>query len=320
MWPVSTRSPMRSWRDRVRQPRVPVRITICSLAVAVALCSACSKGRPPDDPFPPAPGLEFDGPPVTYGPSSLFEYINGAAESYLAYGFESLASQTYLEGGEPALVADVYRHRDLTNAFGMYAQERPDTGPFVDVGAEGYAQPGVVNFFKGPYYVKIMSYRTVANRDGALLELAREIAARLGGVATLPAGVGLLPSEQRVPHSERFIAQHFLGHEFLHSAFAAEYETENGERVGFLLMPDDARRAVEMRDAYAAYAEQRGSEVTSDGLVTTFVDPYYRASGAVSVALLDGVVFGMFGVERAHFERMVDGVRSGLEAEARGRL
>jgi hypothetical protein len=297
------------------------RIVVVVMFGALGVSSACGGSRPADDPFPRVAGLTFEDSPISYGPSNLFDYINGAAESYLAYGFEGLTSQSYLEDGEVALVVDVYRHRDLTKAFGIYAQERPETGPFVEVGAEGYAQPGVVNFFKGPYYVKIMSYRTVDDRDEALVRLAREIADRLEGEATLPVGVSLLPSNGRVPHSERFIAQDFLGHGFLHSAFRADYSTEDGgTRTGFLLMPEDPERAGEMFDAYVAYARERGAGVIEEGHMVSFVDPYYRSSGTVSLALLDGAVFGMFGVERARFEPLVDEVRSAMGGEARGRL
>jgi len=311
---------MHFWPDRLFEARMLGRVAAAALVGAVGVVSGCGRSQPAEDPFPHVTGLTFEGPPVSYGPSNLFDYINGAAESYLAYGFEGLSSQTYLEAGEVALVVDVYRHRDLTNAFGVYAQERPDRGPFVDIGGEGYTQPGVVNFFKGPFYVKIMSYRTVDSQDGGLVGLAREVAARLEGEATLPTAIGFLPSEGRVPHSERFIARHFLGHEFLHSAFVAEYVTEDEPRAGFLLMPEDPAGFEEMFDAYVAYAAERGAVVTEDGQVASFVDPYYRSSGAVSLALLDGAVFGMFGVDGARFQRLVEEVRLAMGDEESGRL
>jgi hypothetical protein len=286
------------------------RVTVVAFAVAVVASSGCGGSRPTDDPFPRAPGLEFEGLPVSYGPANLFDYINGAAESYLAYGFEALTSQRYVEDGEVALVVDVYRHRDLTHAFGMYTQERVGRGPFIEIGGEGYVEPGVLNFFKGSYYVKIMSYRTAADgQDEALVGLAREIADRLEGEAKLPAGVMLLPSQGRVPHSERFIAQDFLGHGFLHSAFAADYSLEGGVTgAGFLLIPERPAQAAEMFDAYADYAEERGAVVVEDGVVVSFVDPYYRSSGAVSLALLEGAVFGMFSVDQARFRQLLDEV------------
>ena len=297
------------------------RIAVLVLAGTVGFSSGCGVSRPADDPFPRVPGLTFEDSPVYFGPSNLFDYIDGAAESYLAYGFESLASQSYLENGEPALVVDVYRHRDLNNAFGIYAQERPATGPFVEVGAEGYVQPGVVNFFKGRYYVKLMSYRAVDGQDQALVGLAREIADRLEGEEMMPAAVGFLPLDGKVPHSERFIAQDFLGHGFLHSAFAADYSTDGGAiRTVYLPMPDIPTRAAEMFNAYAAYAEERGAVLVEDAQVVSFVDPYYRSSGDLSLALLDGAVVGMFGVDGERFQQLVDGVRSAMASEASGRL
>ena len=45
--------------------------------------------------FPDIAGMYKTGLPNTYIPENLYEYINGAAESYLAYGFQELFVQIY---------------------------------------------------------------------------------------------------------------------------------------------------------------------------------------------------------------------------------
>ena len=284
------------------------------IAGILGLAFSCGTSEREGGIFPPVDGLAIRGEAEVFDSDTLFEHINGAAESYLAYGFEELRVQSYDKDGEVVLVVDVYRHRDGVNAFGIYCQERPDDGPFVDVGTEGYYQSGVLNFFKDCYYVKILNFRQLDDERKELVELAGRLAARLGGQTGFPSALGLLPQRDRVPHTERFIARDFLGHGFLHSAFVADYVFEGPRSQAFLLAPEDPTAAREMFDAYRAFAEGKSEVVTEVEGAISFVDPYYRSNGTLRLADLDGAVLGIFGVDADTFDSATEEVRTAMEA------
>ena len=285
-----------------------------SVGAIFGLAMACGMSEGDGGFFPPVDGLSTSGEAELYDSETLFEYINGAAESYLAYGFEELTVQSYEEDGEVVLAVDVYRHRDGVHAFGIYCQERPDEGRFVDVGTEGYYQSGVINFFKGRYYVKMLNYRQLDDERDELVALAGRLAARLDGETGFPRALDLLPQSDRIPHSERFIARDFLGHGVLHSAFVADYLIKGARSQIFLLAPGNAAAGREMLNAYKAYAEGKSEVVTSAEGTISFVDPYYRSNGTLRLADLDGAVLGIFGVDADTFDSAKEEVRTAMEA------
>jgi hypothetical protein len=87
-------------------------------------------------------------------PENLWDFINGAADTYLAYGFVDLHVAEYKKG-KGVIKLEIYKHTDNTMAFGIYSTERSPSFRFVNLGAQGYIADGTINFFKGSYYVKI---------------------------------------------------------------------------------------------------------------------------------------------------------------------
>jgi len=57
----------------------------------------------------------------------LYEYIDGAAETYHNYGFRQVITQDY-KNGNNQIVVDIYEMKDVKNTFGIYSIERdPNT-------------------------------------------------------------------------------------------------------------------------------------------------------------------------------------------------
>ena len=82
-----------------------------------------------------AEGLQFseiarwkNSPDIqTFTPKTLYEYINGAADLYLACDFEELKVAEYGNEKKASVIVEAYRHRTPEDAFGIYSQERlPD--------------------------------------------------------------------------------------------------------------------------------------------------------------------------------------------------
>jgi hypothetical protein len=69
--------------------------------------------------------------PRSFFPESLFEYIDGAAESYLSYDFrELLVVDLEKKGTEATLTLEIYDMGSPVNAFGILARSATRrTGP-----------------------------------------------------------------------------------------------------------------------------------------------------------------------------------------------
>lgn len=159
-----------------------------------------------------------------FTPDNLWNFINGAADTYLSLGFEELHVAEYVKGRN-TIKLEIYRHKDATQAFGIYSSERSATFRFLNIGAQGYKTDGSLNFLKGRYYVKI---RTNSSSEKVLLSLetlALRVADMLPGESVLPKILSDFPAEGIKKNEETYIADGVLGHEFLRGAYKAVYET-----------------------------------------------------------------------------------------------
>ena len=193
--------------------------------------------------LPALPGWTTSEAPRRYTPDDLYEYIDGAADGFLEADFRELASQQYEAPGGRSLTVDVYRHADADSAFGIYSQERPGGGSFLSVGAEGYHEPGILNFWKGDFYVKLAAFGLGPKDRETLLEVASTVARRLPGEARMPRLLSALPGPAKVAATERFLRRNVLGYPFLERAFTAQYLIGGRKVTAFVLAAGSEARA-----------------------------------------------------------------------------
>ncbi len=182
-----------------------------------------------------------------YVPENLWDFINGAADNYLAYGFVDLHVAEYKKG-KNVIKLEIYRHRDNIQSFGIYSSERSPSFRFINMGAQGYDVGGAINFFKGNYYVKIRTYSKKTKTLQAAETLAGKVAGLLEGSTEMPAILSKLPSEGKKLNEEIFINESVLGHNFLNKAVKANYEVGPDNFSIFILQgnsTDESRKSVE---------------------------------------------------------------------------
>ncbi|UCH15473.1 MAG: hypothetical protein JSV22_05785, partial [Bacteroidales bacterium] len=88
----------------------------------------------PGDIFPKIKGWEVKPDKIVYEKFNLWEYINGAADMYLAYDFQDLNIAEYTNEQEHSIKVEIYRHSSFDNAFGIYTAERMMNYNFIDLG------------------------------------------------------------------------------------------------------------------------------------------------------------------------------------------
>ncbi len=184
-----------------------------------------------------------------FGPDKLWNFINGAADTYLAYGFIDLHVAEYRKG-KNVIKLEIYRHSDNTMAFGIYSTERSPSFRFINIGAQGYEVDGTINFFKGNYYVKIRTYSKSEKTIQSAKSLSQIVANMLKGETKMPEALSMFPETGKKVNEETYINESVLGHKFLNKAYKATYEIGSDNFSIFILENKTSGEATETVNAY----------------------------------------------------------------------
>jgi hypothetical protein len=169
------------------------------------------------------------------------------------YGFEEVVTADFAqESSGQAAVIDIYQMMDPTHAFGIYCQERNPDYEFLDVGSEGYVGGTALNFWKGPYYVKVTVFEESDELKGELKKLAETVASKITHTAGAPAEVAAFPTENQKPRSVQFLPRDVLGQSYLSNAFEAQYQVDDQEYKIVAITASGAEAATE---GYTKYKE-----------------------------------------------------------------
>ncbi|MDR0843065.1 MAG: hypothetical protein LBP68_06575, partial [Acidobacteriota bacterium] len=121
-----------------------------------------------------------------FDPDGLYEYINGAAENFLIYGFEKVVTAEYVNPGQTSdVTVEIYQMKDPRNTFGVYASERSPDSAFKSIGAEGYVGSTVLNFWAGKYYIKMTVFDENEALQQEMEKLAGVISQKIGDTGSL---------------------------------------------------------------------------------------------------------------------------------------
>lgn len=200
--------------------------------------------------FPKIGGWKQSDEIQIFSPENLYDYINGGADLYLKYDFQELKVAEYQNDQKASVTIEVYRHKTPTHAFGIYSQERLSNANYLDIGAQGYSEKGILNFLTGNYYVKMSSFNTGPEDPEVLLTFAKKVVENLGGKGSLPSILSSFPQEGEKKNSEKFIAKEFLGYSFFHAGFTADYEVSGKKFQLFLIEGIDQKDCQNMIQEY----------------------------------------------------------------------
>ena len=191
--------------------------------IAFILVMLSGSGFAQDIKLPELKGYKKTTSYPVYLPENLWDFINGAADSYLAYGFIDLHVAEYKKG-KNVIKLEIYKHSDNTMAFGIYSTERSSSFRFLNLGSQGYIADGAINFFKGNYYVKIKTYSKNEKILSSAQSLALKVANMLEGDSKMPSVLSMFPEAGKKNNEESYINESVLGHKFLNKGFKASYE------------------------------------------------------------------------------------------------
>jgi hypothetical protein len=255
---------------------------VLTAGAPVPICAA----EDPIKKFLPETGFSsgwFMKEPVTlYNGDTLFDHINGEAELYFPYGFDMLATATYVNKKNPEVwvVVDVYRMDSLLHAFGIYSNYRKADAEGVDIGAEGFVSSSQLMFYQGRYFVRIQVTGATSLEKDLFVACGRAVSQKLPFPADRPRELEVLAGIPGVvTKSERYLAQNLLGYAFFHRGMIADALLGSEPVQVFVVFESSTGAARKAFDDYHAYLKAEGQKITmtgtTDRISLTAVDPLY---------------------------------------------
>ncbi|NOX97753.1 MAG: hypothetical protein GXO98_06835 [Nitrospirae bacterium] len=202
-----------------------------------------------------SPGWRREKKPSSYNPGNLYEYIDGAAELYLDYGFKKLVTALYLYEGKKdySLIIDVYDMGSELNAFGIHSSYRGSEAQLLEIGSEAYLTDYTLAFYKGKYFVYLQAGNPSGENKTSMKKAAQIVAERIPGQAEQPRELSYLPGENLLKNTSIYVPKGLLGYHFLPGGLQAEYQLGKEKILLFVGLSPSSREA---REAFQGYVEQ----------------------------------------------------------------
>jgi hypothetical protein len=202
--------------------------------------------------------------PEFHDARSLYRYINGGAELYIAFQFATMVSQPYVDAEGDEMRLDLFDMGSAAQAFGVFCHSRETVDRFVAPDVESEYGGGLLHFWKDRYYGSMLGYPETETRRAVLQELARAVTARIGGDSTPPALVAMLGVDGLDRDTVRY---------FRHPAWIDDYhrfgddnplgiDADTEVAMGKIRLADGARPAVLVVVRYPDEARAKAAETT----------------------------------------------------------
>jgi hypothetical protein len=157
-----------------------------------------------------AGGWKWDGKETKYDSRTVFKYMDGAAELYLAYGFQNLTVRRFEKLNQPPLILELYEMASSGDAYGVFSFEHQDEAVGIGQGSEFGG--GLLRFWKRKYFVSIYAEGEGAEVELGILVMGRAAANSIPATGSEPKLVGFVPGIDLglVDKSVRYLKSHVL--------------------------------------------------------------------------------------------------------------
>ncbi len=248
--------------------------------------------------------------PETFTRETLFEHIDGQADLFLQYGFETSVFAIYrnVNSSEDKIDVDIYDMGNPLQAFGVFSRFRQEEST-VGIGLDSYLGDRYALFYKGKYFVVLQAQDSNAS---TLKRLAQEIESRISDSSAPPKEIAYFPKTGLKPGSIEYFPEGLLGHQFLKRGFKASYvekdETKTDAKTMsegrdfrlFLSIFENSQEAMNALRLFREHLSKKGS--VAEGISTQFgpdalagVDPY---QGKAIIAHKGPYLVGAVGFEQ----------------------
>lgn len=129
--------------------------------------------------------------PATYDRETIFDYIDGAGEVYLQFGFQECAVADFTAPDQPKLTVEIFEMGSSEDAYGLmsHIREEPEAG----VGQGSQQAGSILYFWQDRYFVSIYPERRTEAVENAMRHFAGRIVNAIGSSGAEPDILNYLP-------------------------------------------------------------------------------------------------------------------------------
>jgi len=240
--------------------------------------------------FPKIEGLETQDTIEIYNQDNLWEYINGAAASYVKYGFNNLKIKEYTLASGDYILAEIYEHASPIKAFGIYSFEKPSQTHFIKIAGQGYIEGSNINFYGGNYYIKIIANNNNTETIEIIQKLAKAIEKENYLTSNKIPELDAFPPDSLISNSEKFFPANYLGHSFLSDVLEASYSIKGQTIKLFAIIKKDQQQASECIKNYLEFTKQ---EIDIKENTPIYINDIFN--GLIVMKLKNSTIYGVSG-------------------------
>ena len=229
----------------------------------------------------------------SYSSKSLYNYINGAADFFIAYGFIGLKGAGYVSADNKYLTIDIYDMGQKLNAFGVFHERKDSQADILNIGTESFVSEGYLVFYKNRYYIEIQSVSV----DKTLLKaVAEQIAEKIAGDNSLPDELMFFPEKGKNPGSVRYVRGGILGHAFLDRGIICRYTIDRKTVTAFVAFFQSNQEAADSFSRHISFLKKDKNQCQvitgAEYHLFTSSEPYHKKiieahKGAFIVGIYD---------------------------------
>jgi hypothetical protein len=139
---------------------------------------------------------------------TIFDYIDGAGEVYLAYNMVKCLSRRYSNPQGARIILDIFEMGSSEDAFGVFTHDQD--GEALDLGQGALCQASWLSFWKDRFFVSIYAEEETASAVTAVRELGKAVASVITSEGPKPQILLHLPSLGLQPRSVRYLHHHIV--------------------------------------------------------------------------------------------------------------
>jgi len=201
--------------------------------------------------------------------ANIFDYMDGAGELYLAYAFVGLDVWKFTRAEAPEILVEIYEMGNSADAFGVLSFDLG--GEEVGVGQKSVYGAGLLRFWQGRHFARILAEAETPDAKAALLKVGRSIASDLPGAGTLPELVVRLPEAGLLPESVHYFHRKMCLDYFYYladdnilnlnketNAVIADYRTASGKAKLLVVQYDSSDSCAEASKSFHAVYLRKG--------------------------------------------------------------